>query len=180
MSTRVRSPEWKTDTGQVRKSLLLNASFEPHCVVSWQRAVVLTIFELAEAAEYDTERYEVQSVSCVVEVPRVLRLARYVNMHKSRGSGPPSKGLVLSRDNFLCQYCNMKATTVDHVNPRANGGVTEWTNVVACCYNCNQFKADRLCSDIGWDTPTPMPPEQVLIRPEHESWEKWLNFSKIK
>jgi len=164
--------------------LLLNADFQPHCVVSWQRATVLSIFDLAVAAYTedgsDPETYQVHSVNYTVEVPRVLVLVDYVDLHKSRGAGPPSKGLVLSRDNFLCQYCGEKATTIDHVNPRANGGITEWTNVVACCYPCNQWKADRLCPDIGLDTPTPMPPEQVLIRPEHKSWEYWLNLQRIK
>lgn len=46
-----------------------------------------------------------------------------------------------------CQYCNVKCKTdeltYDHVIPRALGGTTVWTNIVACCYKCNSKKGGR-------------------------------------
>jgi len=38
---------------------------------------------------------------------------------------------IYARDNYKCQYCGKKASiselTYDHVVPRSQGGMTEWT-----------------------------------------------------
>lgn len=58
---------------------------------------------------------------------------------------------VLRRDEFRCQYdgCNRKATTVDHVTPRCQGGLSTWTNLVACCRECNERKGGRTPEQAG-------------------------------
>jgi len=33
--------------------------------------------------------------------------------------------------------------TIDHVNPRANGGKTVWDNCVTACKPCNHSKGDK-------------------------------------
>ena len=49
------------------------------------------------------------------------------------------------RDDYRCQYCGVpfksKELTFDHVIPRREKGRTEWKNIVAACYPCNQRKA---------------------------------------
>jgi 5-methylcytosine-specific restriction endonuclease McrA len=54
---------------------------------------------------------------------------------------------VFLRDRFRCQYCGEQhlrgELTFDHVVPRADGGQTCWTNIVAACSPCNARK-DRL------------------------------------
>jgi 5-methylcytosine-specific restriction endonuclease McrA len=54
---------------------------------------------------------------------------------------------VFLRDRFRCQYCGEQYVrgelTFDHVVPRADGGQTSWTNIVAACSPCNARK-DRL------------------------------------
>ena len=51
---------------------------------------------------------------------------------------------ILRRDNHTCRYCGGSAPdvklTVDHVLPRALGGLDEATNLVACCSDCNSGK----------------------------------------
>lgn len=46
-----------------------------------------------------------------------------------------------------CQYCGDKVPlskyTMDHVLPRAQGGVTKWENIVVSCLPCNQDKGNR-------------------------------------
>jgi 5-methylcytosine-specific restriction endonuclease McrA len=69
---------------------------------------------------------------------------------------------VLLRDAFTCQYCGQRPhareLTMDHVVPRAQGGLTRWMNVVAACRSCNHQKGSR----------TPAEARMVLMRSPHE------------
>ena len=56
---------------------------------------------------------------------------------------------ILDRDEFTCQYCNKRATTVDHVVPRGQGGSSSPTNLVAACLHCNQKKGNRTPEQAG-------------------------------
>jgi len=51
---------------------------------------------------------------------------------------------VLERDQNRCVYCGDPATCVDHVLPKAWGGLTVERNLVAACKPCNSRKGDRL------------------------------------
>jgi 5-methylcytosine-specific restriction endonuclease McrA len=50
---------------------------------------------------------------------------------------------ILRRDQFICQYCNQEATTVDHVIPRRLGGLDSDDNLVSSCRRCNLAKGGR-------------------------------------
>lgn len=58
---------------------------------------------------------------------------------------------ILRRDDFTCQYegCSSKATTVDHVVPRCQGGKSTWANLVGCCRACNEKKGGRTPEQAG-------------------------------
>jgi 5-methylcytosine-specific restriction endonuclease McrA len=56
---------------------------------------------------------------------------------------PLLRGAVLHRDDWTCRYCGHEATEVDHVAPRARGGTTSPTNLVAACRSCNKTKGIR-------------------------------------
>ena len=56
---------------------------------------------------------------------------------------PMLRGAVLHRDGWTCSYCGREATEVDHVAPRARGGATAPTNLVAACRPCNKTKGIR-------------------------------------
>lgn len=163
--------------GPLRRALLLNATREPLCVVSVQRAVTLVLRNKAVVLESD--RRLLRSEHLTLAVPQVLCLTRYVYV-PYRGVVPPTRRTVLQRDRHRCAYCDGDADTVDHVLPRSRGGAHEWTNVVAACTRCNHRKADRLLSEIGWRlrfTPTaPRAGSAVLTamaRP-HPSWSAYL------
>jgi 5-methylcytosine-specific restriction endonuclease McrA len=120
---------------------LLNASFEPLCVVSSRRAVVLVLKDKAEivhrnGAEFRSERR-------AVPVPTVIRLVHYVRV-PHRAKAPLSRRSVFARDGHRCQYCGKAAENLDHVVPRSRGGTHSWDNVVASCRSCNARKEDRL------------------------------------
>ncbi len=53
--------------------------------------------------------------------------------------------------------------TIDHIVPRALGGVTSWTNCILACNLCNSQKADRKLEQAvrtdkhkNWRGPSPM------------------------
>ena len=43
----------------------------------------------------------------------------------------------------VCVYCGDRPTTIDHLVPRAAGGVTSVDNIGPACRSCNERKADR-------------------------------------
>ena len=131
-------------TAAVARALLLNASFEPLCVVSSRRAVVLVLKDKAEiihrnGAEFRSERRS-------VPVPSVIRLVHFVRV-PYRSHAPLSRRAVFARDSHRCQYCGAHAENLDHVVPRSRGGPHTWENVVASCRSCNARKEDRLLTE---------------------------------
>ncbi|MFS0706134.1 HNH endonuclease [Cellulomonas sp. 179-A 9B4 NHS] len=132
------------------RTLLLNASGEPLCVVTVHRAVALVM--TGKATVLESGGRVLHSARAEVPLPVVLVLTRYVHVPKRRPV-PPTRRTVLQRDDHRCAYCGGGADTVDHVHPRSRGGRHEWTNVVAACVRCNHRKADRTLLELGWELP---------------------------
>jgi 5-methylcytosine-specific restriction endonuclease McrA len=131
----------------VSRSLLLNASYEPLCVLPVRRAVVLVLTAKAVVLEEGTAA--LHSERLTVAAPAVIRLTRYVRV-PYRSRAPLSRQGVLARDGHRCQYCGAAAETLDHVLPRSRGGRHVWENLVAACRRCNHTKADRTLDELGW------------------------------
>ena len=129
------------------RALVLNATFEPLCVVPDRRALVLVLAQKAAPVEH-TERVA-RSERRVEPVPSVVRLIRYVRV-PHRAHVPLTRRAVFARDGGRCVYCDSPATSLDHVVPRSRGGLHVWENVVSACRRCNHVKADRDVSDLGW------------------------------
>ena len=64
--------------GTTSATLLLNATYEPLCVVSSRRAIVLVLAEKAEPVDSSPEVVHAETVSLLV--PVVVRLTRYVRV----------------------------------------------------------------------------------------------------
>lgn len=129
------------------RTLLLNASFEPLCVVSIRRAIVLVLKDKAEVVARNGA--ELHSERAAFPVPSVIRLTHFVRVpHRNRV--PLSRRAVFARDGHRCQYCNRAAENIDHVVPRSRGGPHSWENVVASCRQCNSRKEDRLPGEAGF------------------------------
>jgi 5-methylcytosine-specific restriction endonuclease McrA len=125
----------------VHRTLLLNATFEPLCVVPVRRAVVLVLKGKAEIVTRDAG--EVHSARLNLPRPSVIRLVHFVRV-PYRSRAPLSRRAVFARDGHRCQYCNRPAENIDHVIPRSRGGEHAWENVVASCRPCNSRKENRL------------------------------------
>jgi len=131
----------------VAHALVLNASYEPLCVVTSRRAVVLVL--AGKAVTVEVGDHVMHSERTVVPVPVVLRLTRFVKV-PYRGAVPLTRRAIFARDGGRCVYCASPATSIDHVVPRSRGGLHEWANVVSCCRRCNHVKADRAITELGW------------------------------
>ena len=127
-------------------ALVLNATYEPLCVVSVRRATILVLTAKAECVS-DGDGL-LHSAHQSLPVPSVVRLTRYVKVPYRSHVGL-SRRAVFARDGGRCAYCRGLAETIDHVFPRSRGGLHAWDNVVAACRPCNVRKRDRLLKDSG-------------------------------
>jgi 5-methylcytosine-specific restriction endonuclease McrA len=145
------------------RALLLNASFQPLQVISWQKAVQL--FYLGKVEVIEASHREVRSVTVRIKVPLVIRLIRFIPHRIKREVVRFNRNNIFLRDAYQCQYCGKlpKADelTLDHVIPVVMGGPKVWENIVTSCRTCNQTKGGR----------TPQEANMVLLKkPRCPGW----------
>lgn len=131
------------------RTLVLDVGYQPHRIVSWQRAVLMLFQSKAEPVEvYEEIIYD--SDTFVMKMPAVIRLLNKVSRKKAVRF---SRMNVLTRDKWTCQYCGKRFKTrklnYDHVTPRSQGGKTVWENIVTSCYLCNAKKGGRTPDQAG-------------------------------
>ncbi len=130
---------------------MLNASFEPLHIVTWQKAIQLLFQGKVEVVE-ESER-EIRTVSFSMKIPAVLRLLNYVPLKQTKTMIRFSRVNVFIRDRYTCQYCKRQMAknqlTLDHVVPAVQGGRKSWENIVTACKPCNQRKGGRTPSEAG-------------------------------
>jgi 5-methylcytosine-specific restriction endonuclease McrA len=167
-------------------TLVLNATYEPLRIVSWQKAITLLFQGKVEViANYDRE---IRGVTVRVKLPSVLRLLRHVRMKRPFAEVPFSRPNVYARDDYRCQYCGdhfpSSELTFDHVIPVARGGHKGWDNIVTCCVICNRKKGDRTPEQAGMKlVRKPRRPEALPsltlslgLQRAPESWRDYLYF----
>jgi 5-methylcytosine-specific restriction endonuclease McrA len=167
----------------VTTTLLLNASFEPLCIVPLRRAVVLVLAEKADVLAADDMM--VRSAMTAMAAPRVIRLRAYVRV-PYRAVVPLTRRALIVRDDGRCQYCRRHvgaAGTVDHVVPRSQfarrADAHQWGNVVLACRPCNGKKGDRTLAELGWTldrTPVALTRRQWLIVGYAEVEPVWVPY----
>lgn len=171
--------------------LLLDAQYQAVKIISTRRACVLLLNGDAEPVCDDIVA-EFRSQRLWLEIPAVVRLDRLVKF-ASVTTPPWSKSGVLARDHYVCQFvtttkaghrmrCNERATTVDHVHPKAKGGANSWSNCVAACSGHNSFKGDRSLHELGWSLKSePFAPKRSVHSMDTtkvpESWLPYLTHS---
>jgi 5-methylcytosine-specific restriction endonuclease McrA len=178
--------------------LVLNKNWQPVHVATVARALVLLWKDAArvvDAADYQTFSWDdwsrlrvregepfMSGVSVRLRVPEVITLTGYDRL--PRRAVTFSRRNIFKRDRFQCQYCGVnpggEELTIDHVTPRAQGGVSSWTNCVLACVECNKRKADRTPKQAGMNLREA--PERPAWRPlyaDHrirlESWSKFVS-----
>ena len=159
------------------KTLVLNATYEPLCVVSVRRAVVLVLKEKAEVLHATDQA--LHSERSTFQVPSVIRLTYFVKV-PFRARAALNRRAVFARDGHRCQYCGAHAENIDHVVPRSRGGQHVWENVVAACRPCNTKKEARLLHETGLALRRqPTAPKEltwiiVAVGTVHPHWEQYL------
>jgi 5-methylcytosine-specific restriction endonuclease McrA len=146
----------------MRQALVLNATYEPLCVVSTRRALILLLDEKAEML-HPTEQV-FRSERAAFAEPSVVRLRHYVKVpYQARVA--LNRRAVFARDGQRCQYCGDLAENIDHVIPRSRGGLHTWDNVVASCRPCNARKRDHLLEESGLRLrrPPAVPRQRIFI-----------------
>jgi hypothetical protein len=144
-----------------KKTLLLNASYEVLSFIPERKVFKLLIKDKVEVIS-DWDEYVAWGLGRVKH-PSILRLKTHVKRNFFNSNF--SRKALVKRDKSTCQFCRIKLTasqvTIDHVLPRAQGGITSFVNCVVSCQTCNNKKADR----------TPEQAGMVLIKkPTHPSF----------
>lgn len=135
--------------------------------VSLARAVVLANHAGAIIPP-DTDLLEVRCLGRVFLVPAQI----IFSVNRAFVPRPPrlTRHGIWQRDRGICAYCGTRVSpaeaTIDHVLPRAWGGLTSWENLVIACRRCNERKADRTPAEarmpLLFEPHTP----KVRLRPE--------------
>lgn len=167
----------------MKRTLVLNNNYAPLGTVNWQRAVILLFQNKAELIE--TFEDVIHTTNRTYPMPAVIKVSTYI---KARSVGVRfNKENVFLRDKGKCQYCLKKLVsklaTFDHVIPKSKGGKTQWNNIVTSCYDCNQFKSNKMPEEAGMKLltkpikPTPSSMNMTFKMTNSsipESWKKYL------
>jgi 5-methylcytosine-specific restriction endonuclease McrA len=167
-------------------TLLLNASYEPLKIISWQRGITLLFAGKVEVLEEYTR--EIHSVTFSLRLPSILRLLKYVKV-RSKHAVKFSRANIYARDNYACQYCGhpfgSEDLTFDHVVPVSRGGAKNWENIVTACVDCNRRKGGRTPEEAGMRLiKRPVEPRWIpnfsltfVFKNAPESWRDYLYWS---
>lgn len=169
-------------------ALVLNADFSPVSIFPlslWDFARTMRNTLKGSVIVLETYDAVLRSPSITYQPPSVVALKNYVRI--SRRVAFTRMNLFL-RDNFKCQYCEVKLTprdlTFDHIIPRSAGGGTNWENIVAACVKCNTLKGSRRdmtpirkpAIPTGREMARKRPPKQSEL---HHSWMDYLYWSGV-
>eukprot|EP00183_Erythrolobus_madagascarensis_P000404 CAMPEP_0185848494 /NCGR_PEP_ID=MMETSP1354-20130828/3347_1 /TAXON_ID=708628 /ORGANISM="Erythrolobus madagascarensis, Strain CCMP3276" /LENGTH=277 /DNA_ID=CAMNT_0028548897 /DNA_START=318 /DNA_END=1151 /DNA_ORIENTATION=+ len=135
-------------------ALVLNSDYQPLSYLPlslwpWQRVMKSVFLGRVEIlATYDD--VNVRSATQAFALPSVICLKKY---QQSCLKTPAfSRFNVFLRDDFRCQYCSREfrpsELTFDHVLPRSRGGRSTWSNIVACCMQCNGRKGNKTLKEV--------------------------------
>jgi 5-methylcytosine-specific restriction endonuclease McrA len=127
--------------------VLLNADYSFLNMVHWKRAMCMVTKQKVQVLSYAQETVR-GGEGFLFKIPAVMKLIKLIRtIYRARV--PFSKRNVLIRDGFACAYCGatVKNLTVDHLVPRARGGISSFENCVSCCQSCNHKKDCRTPSE---------------------------------
>lgn len=129
--------------------VVLSSDFEPLGVVSLKKAIAYLLTGKGEVYEATDDGRVITATSFSTPVPKAIKLAKSITLPHNSHEMNWSRKVMLERDCYTCGYCGEKGMTVDHINPQSRGGKNTWMNTIACCFKCNNVKADRTPEEAG-------------------------------
>ena len=173
--------------------MVLNADYQPLSYFplslwGWQNTIRAVFLDRVNiVAEYENS---VNSSNFSMKLPSVISLKKYIPLKKRI---PFTRFNLFLRDHFKCQYCDLKfkasELTFDHVVSRANGGSTDWNNVVSACFKCNNKKGSLNFKDANMKLiKTPKKPTFNELREAgklfppnylHHTWNDFLYWDTV-
>ncbi|MEL7485220.1 MAG: HNH endonuclease [Planctomycetota bacterium] len=123
-----------------------------------------------------------KTVRMDIAVPRIIRLLGYDRLPEQRVK--LNRRNLFARDRNRCQYCGNHFPTselsIDHVNPRSQGGGDSWENLVCACIRCNAKKGGRTPAQARMSLiKKPAMPKRnplISIRLGHDRYASWKQF----
>ena len=148
----------------MERTLLLNATFEPLKIISWQRAITLLTQGKVEVIDfYDRD---VRGVSLTFRLPSILRLLKLVKIRRAQQGSAVFAGQHLParqiRLPVLRHEISGGGPDLRPCHPAGAGRQATWENIVTACLSCNNRKGGR----------TPREANMRLIRPPVKP--KWM------
>ena len=89
------------------------------------------------------------------------------------------RNLVAARANGLCEYCQSQESfaterfSIEHIEPRAAGGLTVAENLALACQGCNGHKAAKAAA-VDPETQTSV----TLFHPRQQRWPEHFAWSE--
>lgn len=158
--------------------LVLNQNYQAISLCTPERALVLVLLRKAEMVAEVLGR-TFRSVREEFSFPAIIRLRTYVHLPYKKVS--LTRQNLFKRDGHKCVYCGTHDNlTMDHVIPRAQGGKTNWGNLVTACRKCNMQKGNMTPEEAGLQLPyKPYRPNFLMFVSRfsgdiHESWKPFL------
>lgn len=185
--------------------LVLNRSYIPIHIITWQKCMSLIYQEAARPLDRDFLTYElkdwmeyslkaedypyVQTVKQNISIPEIIVLKTYDKLPIR--DVKYSRQTLFQRDKFKCAYCgntfDKTSLTIDHIIPRSKGGQSNWSNTISCCKPCNYKKADN--TPEGANMKLLFKPKKPIwlspiahIKPNHpcKSWLKFMDRTLVE
>ena len=183
---------------------MLNRNWMAINVISLKKAIILLfkshnngepkahVVETSELDKYSTYTWDdwakiqpednesfITASNGIIKVPKIIKLFKedilpMKKIHFSRNA-------IFRRDKYLCQYCstqlNRSNCTLDHIIPRSKGGLTVFTNVCTCCFDCNLKKGNKSLQEAGMHLlHQPKKPSINVIYTDDLMTESWGDF----
>ncbi len=120
----------------MEQTLLLNTTYEPITIISWQRAITLVYLGKSEVLEEYNR--EIRCTSTQIKIPAVVRMRERVRSVKPVVRF--SRQNVYLRDNFRCQYCGS-----NHIDKefREATSILSLARQIRNCYYCGDVIETR-------------------------------------
>lgn len=173
-------------------ALMLNTDMSPIKIISWKRAICLSIIGQEIPGEGVTilkyyEDYVTSAGGMKLQIPAVVMTNRFINFKRRVYVNKQS---LFSRDNGQCQYCGTNlvynSATIDHIKPRRlflnKADANTWENVVLSCWPCNSKKGGKTLEQAKMKLlkkPTIANPYLLLSRKRYPEWEEFLWYNSI-